>query len=570
MKTVCKKLLSILTAVSIICSAAAAAVGTAETSLPYINKFDTAQSINDLELVGGGVLGGKPTMAFSGEKGCMYFEAWGQNTGFLLPESVSAANFIAEADFVYEKKSDYRDRPIGFGMIFDYQDNNNFADVVYYPLNGNVIMHNAISASYKGRNAEKGNGASFTANDNEEVHLKLMVNEGKMEFLINDELCYSYYSDGSDSNFRNFKEAGRIGLFFNADKTMLTVKNLIVREVKESDKAYYSNAYMGQTEDSLKPLSEMSSYFKPGRVDGGTWGTLGYYGDNYNQVGRYINIPLEGNYTVDMNFAFKNPLNASRYIGFALGFEEEADGGHTYILAAVRENGQMMIEQKTITGGTTPVESGIGGSEAAYGSCADTLPEGKKNPDVNMNAAETERYLLSYIPKDYTSSGFADVQARRHNLHMEVTDGKVSLTFEGKTIECTPDVNTTDGYLAIRSTGTDAAIYSLRAAPYVGEIKTTIEKDYGEIGTSSTIADIKINDEENIVTPDSVVILAVYKNGVLIATDIKKASEKNSYGIVSMEAAYSTESDDTEGITAKAMLWNGTNIMIPLTESVNI
>lgn len=463
-----KKIISILMSTALLASSFGAMALTAQAAgeTIYSNAFSTAEEVNELVLVGDGLLGGKPPMAFDEGRGAMYFEGWGQNTGFLLPENVTAADFVAEADIIYEKKSDYRGGSIGCGFIFGYQDSGNFSDVAYYPLNGNVIMHNAVNGSMKSRYAEKGNGASVTVSDTETAHLKLIVNRGQMEFFVNNELCYSYYSDTAQENFNDFTRSGRLGFFFNADKTMLTVKNLVVRTVDSEDTAYYTNAYMGQQDDSLKSLSGLSSYFKEGSVSGGNWGYLGYGGAGWDSVGRYIDLPLSGNYSVDMNFAFENPLNASRYLGFAIGLNEEADGGLTYTFAGVKENGQMSIEQKTVTAGDSASESTISGAQAAYGSCKDMIPEDKKNPNVDMSVAEAERYLVSYMPDGYNSEDSADVNSRRHDLHLEVVDGVISMTFEGTTVTLDPDVNDTDGYLAIRSAGTNARIYSLRVAPY--------------------------------------------------------------------------------------------------------
>lgn len=554
MRKLYQKLLSLTAAAAILGSAA---VSVSASDLIYSNDFSTAEAVNELVLVGDGLLDGKPPMAFDEERGAMYFEGWGQNTGFLLPEDVTAADFVAEADIIYEKMAEYRDRGIGYGFIFGYQDSGNFTDVAYYPLNGNVIMHNAVNGSMKSRYAEKGNGASVTVSDTETAHLKLIVNSGQMEFFVNNELCYSYYSDITQENFNDFTRSGRLGFFFNADKTMLTVKNLVVRTVDSTDIAYYSNAYMGQTDNMLQPLSELSSYFKEGAVTGGNWGNLTYYGDGWNSVGRYINVPLSGNYSVDMNFAFENPLNASRYLGFAVGINDEADGGITYTLAGVKENGQMSIEQKTVTAGDSAAESTISGAQAAYGSCQNTIPEDKKNPDVDMSAAETDRYLVSYMPDGYNSEDNADVNARRHNLHLDVVDGTINMTFEGTTLTLTPDVNKTDGYLAIRSAGTNARIYSLRVAPYsAGAIEppkpeTTVKVDYTEITSDYADVDITVNDEEELIGDNTKAILAVYKDGILAGVGI---DEIPANGEVSF--SIDLEAGEAETETAKIMLWD--------------
>ncbi|HIT85837.1 MAG TPA: hypothetical protein IAA60_08040 [Candidatus Ornithomonoglobus intestinigallinarum] len=566
MKKIFNKALSLAAASAMVISAMTAVPASAESTLIYGNAFDTASSLNDLTLVNSSVLEGKPDMTFSEEKGSMYFEAWGQNTAFLLPEEVTAADFVMEADVIYEKKpgteqeGGYRGGSIGYGFIFGCQDENNFSDIVYYPLNGNVIMHNTINGTMKGRNAEKGNGASVTFDENESAHLKLIVNDGLMEFFVNDELCYTYYSDSENAPFRNFTEGGRLGLYSNADKTYLTYKDLIIRTVDESDVAYYSDAFMDNKtkfNDNLSPLSDFhASYFKETPLNDGAWGNLKYGSSAYTQQGRYFKMPLEGNYVVDMNFAFDNPLNASRYIGFMIGGKEEADGSFTYTNAAVKPNGQMAIEQKTVTTAAENPESTIGGSEAAYNDCRDTISSDKINPDVDTSAAEVDQYFISYMPEGYKSEDNADVNPRRHDLHMEVVDGQISITFEGTTLRLTPDVNTTDGYFGIRSSGTAARIYSLRIAPYSEGVdieipETTMTCEYSEITTDYATAEILVTDGKNLTDEDTRVIFAVYDaNGALAGVQIEKMSDTT----IIFDMDLSLES--TEGASSKVMLWN--------------
>src|SRR5699024_4860151 len=105
-----------------------------------------------------------------------------------------------------------------------------------------------------------------------------------------------------------------------------------------------------------------------------------------------------------------------------------------------------------------------------------TIPVNKKN--VSDPPQDTEQnqgtYLVSYMPNGFEHNGDKypdnyDVTSRRHNLHLEVKDGNVSMTFEGTTITLDPDTVGTDGLFGIRSAGMDANIYSLRVAPYTGE-----------------------------------------------------------------------------------------------------
>ena len=460
-------------AVSMLGAAAAPALA-ADAQYVYVNELAAADSLKDLELVGGGNLNGTPHMEYSEEKQSMYFESVSSNSGFLLPPYVNMNNFVMEADFAYENGSN-----IFYGMIFNYRDNQNFTDIRYNPINGNVTMDNAISEIMKGRNAENGNGASVTAAEGKETHLKLIVNNGRMEFFVNDELCYTYYSNtenpsGTHTQSRDFTEGGRLGLFFKGDAYM-TVKNLKVRTVdKQYDTAYYSNSWNDnkyERSSDFKNMRELSNAWKTGSLNDGNWGELSYYGDNWNNVGIYKDdIKLTGDYTIDMNFSFKYPRNASRFIGFAIGgTKNKTTGNFRYILAAVKPDGGMFIQEKEVSDSS---ESTI---KSAEGSCANTIPENKKN--VSDPPQDTEQnpgtYLVSYMPQNFNHNGNEypdnyDVTSRRHNLHLEVKDGNVSMTFEGTTITLDPEVGT-DGLFGIRSAGMDANIYSLRVAPYTGE-----------------------------------------------------------------------------------------------------
>ena len=319
-----KKVVGVLTALSMLGSMTAVLAVESNTGCIYQNELNTQEKVNELTRVGSGKLKGTPEMKFSSEKGTMDFTAWEQETGFLFPERVKASNFVAEGDFVYEKASDYRGRSIGFGFIFGYQSDADFSVVSYYPLNGDAKLFNAANNVFKSRNAEKGSGASFTLAENETAHLKLVVNNGQLEFFVNDELCYSYYSDETTAESsipsRNFKTAGRLGFFSSADRTMITLKNLTVRNIKNSDKVYYTNTFMGSPKEEgtkLKSLNALNTYFidKNG-IDDGRWGEMNSYGFNFDSVGRYVDQALTGNYSADMNFAFSVPQAKHSHISF--------------------------------------------------------------------------------------------------------------------------------------------------------------------------------------------------------------------------------------------------------------
>lgn len=499
-----KKVVGVLTALSMLGSMTAVLAVESNTGYIYQNELNTQEKVNELTRVGSGKLEGKPEMKFSSEKGTMDFTAWGQNTGFLFPESVTASNFVAEGDFVYEKANNYRDRSIGFGFIFGYQSDADFSVVSYSPLNGDAKLFNAANNDFKCRNAENGRGASFTLAEKETAHLKLVVNNGQLEFFVNDELCYSYYSDGTTAGSlkpsRNFKTAGRLGFFSNAGRTMITLKNLTVRNIKNSDKVYYTNTFMSSPKEEgtkLKSLNALNTYFidKNGIYDG-QWGEMESYGFNFNSVGRYVDQALTGNYSADMNFAFSVPQTQYSHISFMLGYDKSTN---KYIVADVNLGGGISIEQKEIvTADSTAKEKKIDHSYAAYNSYTNTIPDNKKDKTTKT---EDDGIILSYMPKNYSSDDAADKNARRHNLHIEVIDGEVSATFEGQTVKCRPDVVTTDGYFGYVLAGTNAKIYSLR----VGKLpeKTTIKEDYTDISNTSTSADVIISDSENNLTSDA-------------------------------------------------------------------
>lgn len=559
-----KKVVGVLTALSMLGSMTAVLAVESNTGYIYQNELNTQEKVNELTRVGSGMLNGKPDMKFSSEKGTMDFTAHGQDTGFLFPERVTASNFVAEGDFVYEKTKDYRGRSIGFGFIFGYRSDADFSVVSYYPLNGDAKLFNAANNDFKSRNAEKGGGASFTLVENKTAHLKLVVNNGQLEFFVNDELCYSYYSDGTTAEglipSRNFKTAGRLGFFSNADRTMIILKNLTVRNIKNSDKVYYTNTFMGSPKEEgtkLKSLNTLNTYFiDRNTIVDGRWGEMDSYGFNFNSVGRYVDQALTGNYSADMNFAFSAPQKKYSHISFMLGYDKSTN---KYIVADVNLSGGISIEQKEIvTADGTAKEKKIDDSSYAYGSYTNTIPDNKKDKTVKTT---DDGFILSYMPNGYSSVDAADKIARRHNLHLEVIDGEVSATFEGQTVKCRPDVAATDGYFGYILAGTNAKIYSLR----VGKLpeKTTIkEDDYTAIGNSSTSADVIISDSENNLTSDAKVILGVYNGNSLIGVDIKVATA----GKISLEASYTTQTN-TKDITAKVFLWD-MKTLTPITDSL--
>lgn len=440
----------------------------------YRLDFIKEESANELQVVCSGLLEGGGTVLNDSENERAYFEGVDQDTAFLLPEDIEKSDFVIEADLTYQKNENHRGYGISFGYVFGYQDSGNFTALRYNPENGTIIMLNGINGARYSRYAEKGNGAATMLGEQETAHLKLIVNDGKMEFFVNGELGYAYSSpndsrtaDGvaSTQKANNFTKSGRIGIFSHADRTTISVDNIRVREIAEEDISYYSNSYMDSTlpiELSNDMSGINSSFFASHSLTSSTWGKAAYEvnaSNTWANTGNYSSMTLCGDYAIDMNFALKNPLNDSRWIGIAFGMHVN-DGAAYYNIAGVRENGELFIEQKKVTADGS--ESAVSASNSAKDSCAATISDNEKNSEYD---GDTNKYLLSYMPSGYTSSDPLDVNPRRHNMRLEVSGNIATLTFGGKTISCVIDKNSVDGFFGIRAAGTAANIYSLRAYP---------------------------------------------------------------------------------------------------------
>ncbi len=422
----------------------------------YRQGFSSEKGIKEISLADGTSLPGKPEIGYNGEDGCLSFEGWGQNTGLMLPGDITAEEFVMECDISYEKTKDYRGRSIGFVLIFGFRDDENYTYLNYYPETGSIVMGNLIRGEVRSRYAEEGRGASVMLGENETAHLKLAVQDGKLEFFVNGELGYTFDSRGHDDISNDFTEGGGLGVFSNADKTMISIDNISVRTPGPADKAFYSNAYMTPGEDSgFSLISEITGAITDSTVKNSGWGSAEYIGSGWDNTAAYVNVPVNGDYAVDLNFALKEPLNDSRYIGIAFGINEHGDDV-SYSVAGVKENGDMFIEQKRITGGK---DDGLQGAAGASGSCAGTIVSEKRNTDGREN------YLLSYVPSGFEYISERDTNNRRHTLHLEVKNGIASMTFEGTSISCAIDQNSADGFVGIRAAGTGADIYSMRIVP---------------------------------------------------------------------------------------------------------
>ncbi|MBO5059347.1 MAG: hypothetical protein J6C82_00355 [Clostridia bacterium] len=570
MKKFLSCVLGLAMAISALGTSAYAADAEVESEIVYNQTFTQPASVNDLSKDTAGVFEANPAISYDAAKGAVVYDGWASRGAWLLPESVNVADFVMEADISYKKKDNYANTGIGFGFVFDYQDSNNSSWIAYYPLNddakGNVNKYDAIAGTVTGRNAEKGRGSSLLLAEDTPVHLKLIVNKGLIEFFVDGELTYTYYSPddsrattniAANQRANNYAKSGRLGIFSQADKVQLTVDNVRVRTVGTKDIAYYSNAFIDPNmEFKFSSFSKLSSYFPNDTFSKGSWGVSTYQGSGWSNIGQYITVPVSGDYMIDVDFSMNNPLNATRWMGIAFGINANEDGTMTYNAAGIHENGTMFLTQKAVTYDSsteTYTDNNISGAQAVYGDCISTISADKKNADYD---GETNEYFLSYKPADYTYVDIADVISKRHKMRITVVDGVASFTFGGKTISCEIDTNETDGYVGLRSAGTASEVYSVRVAPYyvdepVVELDTTMEFNYTDIGSESALADIIVNDDLNLVDENSRVIVAVYDNGKLVGTDIQPVDDEITY----LEAIYDTVSD-TSGLTIRAFLWD--------------
>ena len=437
----------------------------------YRLDFIKPESVNELACVKEGLFDGSVTPLYDSEKECITYQATSQNSVILLPERMTKTDFVMEADMTYTKNADHRGYAITLGPVFGYKDGGNFTAMRYNPENGTVVMSNGINGTTYSRYAEKGNGSSIMLSGGETAHLKLIVNDGLMEFFVNDELCYTYYSPDdsrtassitANQRANNFCKEGRLGFFSNADRTTLTIDNVRVRDIEAEDIPVYSNTYMDTTlgtalKNDFAGISD--SFFGSHILTKGNWGTLSYEAGTANgwaNTGNYTDLNLSGDYTVDMSFLFKNPLNDSRWFGIVFGMHIK-DQMTYYNVAGVRENGQLFIEQKQVAKGGDDVK--IFGANSVTGSCIDTISLDKKNPDYDGN---TNKYLLNYMPSGYEYSTPDIVNNMRHSMRLEVKGTTAYLTFGGTTISCEIDRNATDGFTGLRAAGTGAVVYSTR------------------------------------------------------------------------------------------------------------
>ena len=91
-----------------------------------------------------------------------------------------------------------------------------------------------------------------------------------------------------------------------------------------------------------------------------------------------------------------------------------------------------------------------------------------------------------------------------------------------------------------------------------------MEFDYYDVADDFAMADIIVNDEEEIVGENARIILAVYENGKLLGTSIGKMQVSGKP--VEMEVEYTCE--DVDNVTMRAFLWD-MSTQKPLADAVS-
>lgn len=543
----------------------------------YNQTFAESSSVNDFTNCISDVYTANPYVEYNAVDETAEFVGSGSRGALLLPEKVNVDNFVMEADMSYQKTSAWNDTSVSFGFVFNYQDSKNSTWVTYFPLNGTVIKGEANDGKTSTRYSEKGNGSQLLLSENKMVHLKLIVNEGLMEFFVDGELVYTYLSPDetrlNETYFsRNYKDKGRLGIFTQASNIKFTLDAIRVRTVETSDIPYYSNTFIDPNKEmNFNGITNLitTSAAKSNTFSKGNWGSSSWQAEGWSKVFQYIPVNVTGDYTADVDFILNNPFNDTRYIAVAFGIKD-AGTKVDYAYAGIQANGSMFIEQHSLTSTT---DNSISNAEKSYGSCKSTISTDKKCAEYSEDyqkpeGSDSKNYLLSYAPSDFQYTTEADKISRRHTIHIEVRNGVCSFTFEGKTITCEIDKTSTDGYVGLCSAGTAASIQSVRVAPYsvdepIGELSTKVKFKSRNINKTSATAQIVVKDELNTVDENSRVLLAAYDNAKLIGTDVKEITDSSA----SLSISYA-EVDDVKQITLRAFLWN-INTFEPLCPAVD-
>lgn len=564
MKKVISGLLSFILTASL--AGAFAVTASAESELKFNGTFTEAADISEFTLVGEGDISATPNITHNPGAGTMEFTGWGSAAALMLPERVNEKNFVMEAEYQYSLTEEYANGAIWLGFIFNYEDASNYSAIRYKVTDGTVAMINVYEGVSNTRYAEKGRGAGSVTGENETVKHKLIVNEGMLEFFVNGELCYTYYSpDDSRATTtakvstaaNNFTNGGRLGLYVMGDKAKFAVNGVRVRTVDAADKAFHTDAYIDPNMSlGFANMNSLDSYFyETDKYTKGNWGEATWQAEAYNTIGQYSTVAVSGDYTVDLDFAYNRPFDSSRYMSIVFGIKDNEDGTLSFNTAGVRIDGSQFIEQHTITDG---VDARIETAKYSYGDCRKVLPADKQNPDYD---GETNNYFINYHPEgEEAPTAAAELAlyriARRNTMRLSVVDGVASLSFGGSTITCEIDTNSTDGYVGIVSSGVAAKIYSFRSAPYyvdepIADIKTTMEFDYLDIQTDFADADVVIDDKLNLIGKTTKLIVAAYQGETLLGVSIENAAD--GLNMASVEYA---ETDSTDGITLRAYLWD--------------
>lgn len=436
-----KKIISILMSMTLLASSFAAMALTAQAAGTTIYSNDFSQSAEDFDIVGSGNLGATNSITYDSENERMSIEGWGSITGAMLKEEITAANFVMEADIETSERTGKAGTGTKVGVIYDYTDANNFKAMTYWVDNGRVRFYNVSNGEESNKDTGDYTGASFATANGVPRHLKLVVTESRALFYVDDELVYSY--EGS------YTESKRLGLFQQGEK-WVHWDNVVIRELTADDTKFYENSFDDASETGFVNASKDTTAFASGSLfaNGNGYGKFTKYGNSM----WYLPTEMDGNYRVDMNVAFENPSNASRYFGIAFGIRPGEKGNMTYNVGAVFMNGGTSIEKKTINNNSESTDA----DGSVRGSYTGTIPSDKKDGVTQ----DSETVPGTYMPK-FLANGSADTLDARHDITLEVIDGKATLYFEGSKTTFDVGADNTSGYIGFRSSNVSARIYSL-------------------------------------------------------------------------------------------------------------
>ena len=436
-----KKIISILMSTALLASSFGAMALTAQAAGETIYSNDFSQSADDFAIVGSGKLNATNEITYDDVNDRMSIEGWRSITGAMLKEEITAANFVMEADVETSARVGKDGKDLKVGFIYDYTDANNFKAMTYWADNGRVRFYNVSGGRESNKDTGNYTGASFATKNGVPRHLKLVVTASRALFYVDDELVYSY--EGS------YTESKRLGLFQQGEK-WVHWDNVMIRELTAEDTSFYENSFDDGSETGFVNASENTTAFDPRSTfaNGNGYGKFTKYGNSM----WYLPTQMDGNYRVDMNVAFENPSNASRYFGIAFGIKPGETGNMTYNVGAVFMNGGTSIEKKTISNNSESTDAG----GSVRGSYTSTIPEDKKDGVTQDNEANRGTYIPTFL-----ANNAADTLDARHDITLEVIDGKATLYFEGSETVFDVGADNTSGYIGFRSSNVSARIYSL-------------------------------------------------------------------------------------------------------------